>query len=587
MPLLDLKTNLKSLRYQGDQLGYGSSGLPYIQTTMPNTGNSIGTLTGNTNPIFRPGSTGNLDFPIRGGDLRFDIGTQTFTLSSQVDRTRIRKFFEDAPRGTAFIQKQIGLQVSNPKIETGNTLFGLGQSSPLPGIIENTRLYNRGINTLVQVGVSGTGAHAIRHGLAPFNPFQKFYYDIVNSQNVNNESRTNRLIILQNLKMTTSQNPIVNRANVIDINRVNTLGISLNKNLIFQYLGGPGSVYGVGTTTIRRAVDTTKLRSTNAMVYDELAAQKSNFGNANPEIVDFRTTTQGIGWTKKQSTDYRFFIDKKDKLNKLYPFIFQNDIAPWEINEADTDDMIKFVFEAISNDNTSQSTALFFRAFLTAGITDSNSAQLNSFKYMGRGENFYTYQGFDRSISFSFRVYAASREEMRPMYNRINNLLSQVYPDYSPDQGIMRAPVVRVTIGDYLYRVPGFLESVNITVDNNYSWEVNLEKSQTGDIAQLPQVVDISVSFKPIMDILPRRAPTVESELTADPEQSGLVPKLIANNDSNFINPFLFKRLSSLNTQFENAARISDQVLEDDLIIQNAFDQVVNPETRPFIITKP
>jgi hypothetical protein len=76
--------------------------------------------------------------------------------------------------------------------------------------------------------------------------------------------------------------------------------------------------------------------------------------------------------------------------------------------------------------------------------------------------------------------------------------------------------VVRVTIGDYLYRVPGFLENVNITVDNNYPWEVNLEKSQIGDIAQLPQVMDVSVSFKPIMDILPRR-----SSITRNTDLSG------------------------------------------------------------------
>ena len=150
--------------------------------------------------------------------------------------------------------------------------------------------------------------------------------------------------------------------------------------------------------------------------------------------------------------------------------------------------------------------ALFFRAFLTAGITDNNTAQLNAFKYQGRGENFYTYQGFDRSIGFSFRVAAGSRDELRPLYNKVNSLISQVYPDYSPKQGIMRAPLVRITIGDYLYRVPGFLESVNVTVDNNYPWEVNLEKSEVGDIAQLPQVMDIAISFKPIMDILPRRS---------------------------------------------------------------------------------
>jgi hypothetical protein len=201
-------------------------------------------------------------------------------------------------------------------------------------------------------------------------------------------------------------------------------------------------------------------------------------------------------------------------MNILGPIIFNNNQAPWEVGQEGTDDLIKFVFEAISNDNTSLSTALFFRAFLISGITDNNSAQLNAFKYAGRGENFYAYQGFDRSISFSFRVAAGSKSELKPLYNKVNSLISQVYPDYSPQQGIMRAPVVRVTIGDYLYRVPGFLESVNITIDNNYPWEVNLEKSQVGDVAQLPQVMDIAISFKPIMDILPKRA-SIDSVTTS------------------------------------------------------------------------
>ena len=509
MPLIDLQTNLKNLRFGNDRPGYGSSGLPYIQTIMPDTPNATGTV----QPIYRPGSTGGLDFPIRGGQLEFNLGTQSFTVSSKIDRSRIKKFFEDKPRGTAFIQKQVGLQLSNPKIETGNTLFGIPQGIPYPGLLENTRVYNLGQNTLAQVGVSGTGFHAIRHGLVPFNPYQKFYYDIVNKQNVTNQKVSNRLLNLSALKMTTGD-PFANPANVPDINLVNTLGISLNRNMIFQYLGGPSSVYGVGTTTIPRVVDTTKLRSSTAMNYDQLLAQKSNLNNPIPEVQDFRQKINEASraivfnntWTKEQTVDYRFYVNKKDKLNLTYPFLFRNDQAPWEINKTDTDDLIKFVFEAISNDDPTYSMALFFRAFLTAGITDSNSAQLNSFKYQGRGENFYTYQGFDRTIGFSFRVAAGSRDELRPLYNKVNSLISQVYPDYSPKQGIMRAPVIRMTIGDYLYRVPGFLESVNVNIDNNYPWEVNLEKSQVGDITQLPQVMDISVSFKPIMDILPKRA---------------------------------------------------------------------------------
>ena len=542
MPLIDLQTNLKNLRFGNDRPGYGSSGLPYIQTIMPDTPNATGTV----QPIYRPGSTGGLDFPIRGGQLEFNLGTQSFTVSSKIDKSRIKKFFEDKPRGTAFIQKQVGLQLSNPKIETGNTLFGIPQGIPYPGLLENTRVYNLGQNTLAQVGVSGTGFHAIRHGLVPFNPYQKFYYDIVNKQNVTNQKVSNRLLNLAALKMTTGD-PFANPANVPDINLVNTLGISLNRNMIFQYLGGPSSVYGVGTTTIPRVVDTTKLRSSTAMNYDQLLAQKSNLNNPIPEIQDFRQKINEASraivfnntWTKEQTVDYRFYVNKKDKLNLTYPFLFRNDQAPWEINKTDTDDLIKFVFEAISNDDPTYSMALFFRAFLTAGITDSNSAQLNSFKYQGRGENFYTYQGFDRTIGFSFRVAAGSRDELRPLYNKVNSLISQVYPDYSPKQGIMRAPIIRMTIGDYLYRVPGFLESVNVNIDNNYPWEVNLEKSQVGDIAQLPQVMDISVSFKPIMDILPKRAILTDvlrstvSDTETTRAYSEVVP--LISNTGNFI----------------------------------------------------
>lgn len=512
MPLINLKTNLKSIKYSKDQPGGGYSGLPYIKTSLPDVLNGAGT----TKPIFRIGSTGNLDYPIRGGNLDFNIGTQTFTLSSQVDKTRIKKFFEDKPRGTAFIQKQIGLQLSNPKIETGNTLYGIPQAFNIPGLLENTRVYNSGQNTLAQVGASGTGAHAIRHGLIPFNAFQKQYYDIVNAQNINDNASKNRLLILSNLKMSQSPTQFTDVRNVTDINTVNTLGISLNKNLIFQYLGGPGSAYGIGATTIRRAVDTTrlgtKLGSRKAMVYDQLKAQQINNitdGIATTNIQDFRDqlpelTGSYVPWGNN-TVDKRFYVaagNYKDKMNLLYPFAFKNDTAPWEINGYDTDDLIKFVFEAVSNDDPSYSTAVFFRAFLLSGLTDNNSAQLNGFKYLGRGENFYTYQGFDRTISLSFRVAAGSKDELRPMYNRLNTLLSQVYPDYSPVTNIMRAPLIRMTVGDYLYRVPGFLESVNFTVDNNTPWEINLD----GDSAQLPQVVDVNISFKPIMDVLPKRS---------------------------------------------------------------------------------
>ena len=557
--LLDLQTTLTSLKFGNDQPGYGSSNLPYIQTQIPGEPMSPGIF----KPIFRTQSTGNSDFPIRGGDINLQSGQQSFTISSRIDAERIKRFFQDAPRGPIFIQKQVGLQLSNPKIETGNTLFGLAQSDPLPGILENTRLYNKGNNTLAQVRAMGSGAHALRHGLVPFAAYQKHYLYTVGQQLVNNESRTNRLVNLNALKMTTSVSPFVNPENVLDINRVNTLGISLNRNLLFQYLGGPGSVYGAGSTTIRRVVDTTRLRSTTAMTYDRLKQQTDSkqsvvvsngegqtnvtfLNKSTYQIKDFRKGLPGVEGSYvpwgNQTVDKRFYVGPgkyKDKLNLLYPFVFKNDTAPWEINKENTDDLIKFVFEAISNDNPDFSQAIFFRAFLTAGITDSNSAQLNAFKYIGRGENFYTYQGFDRSIGFSFRIAAGSKDELRPIYNRLNALISQVYPDYSPKTNIMRAPVVRITVGDYIYRMPGFIESINVTVDNGTPWEINLD----GDSAQLPQVIDVAVTFKPILSELPKRSTfdvLSQKQVTsvANSQQTETIvaqqnnPNLIANNGS-------------------------------------------------------
>jgi hypothetical protein len=517
--LVELKTNLKSLKYGSDRPGGGWSGQPYVQFPIEDN------ATPSTIVEFYTKNRTSLDFPARGGGVTYQVGTQTYTLASQIDKSRIKKFFEDKPRGAAFIQKQIGLQLSNPKIETGNTLAGITQGAPLSGLLENTRVYNNGKNTLEQVGVEGTGVHLTRHGTMPFNILEKNYAATVGAQNKFNNSSQNRLLILQRLKMAKSPTQFSNPANILDINTVNNLGISLNKNLLFQYLGGPGSTYGIGSTTIKRSDDTTKVYAQNTMTYDQLMSQNKT-SIAPSDIQDFRSKvdySNSMPWDYKKSSlewrlntgnpgsnqkpaDYTITVDKGvDKLNALPAFIFEDSVDPWAAKGKESNDLIKFAFEAISNDNIGYSNAILFRAFLTS-ITDNNSAELSAFKYMGRGETFRTYQGFDRSISFGFKIAAQSRAELKPLYTKLNQLISQVYPDYSPSTNFMRAPVIRLTIGDYIYRMPGFLESVNVTIDGTNSWEINLEEDTKNEVAQLPHSLDVTVSFKPIFDILPQRS---------------------------------------------------------------------------------
>ena len=95
---------------------------------------------------------------------------------------------------------------------------------------------------------------------------------------------------------------------------------------------------------------------------------------------------------------------------------------------------------------------------------------------------------------------------MKPLYTKLNHLISQVYPDYSNGYGVMRAPIIRLSIGDYLYRTAGMLENVNVTIDDNAPWDINVDEiGNKSNGKELPQIVNVQCSFKPIQDFLPRR----------------------------------------------------------------------------------
>ena len=548
MPLINFKTNLTTLRYGLDQPGGGDSGQPYVQFPIED----VNTPT-DIKEYYEANRYG-LDFPVRGGAISQLIQGEFGIISSTVDRERIQKFFKDAPRGTAFIQKQTGLQLTNPRTQVANSLAFVGASLG-NAVLPVTNVYNP-LNTLAQVQVQGTGAHFNRHGVVPtiYQPVQQTYQYIAGNPQ-NNTEVTNRLTILKALKLLNNTNFLVNSNTLtgvgIDPLLVDRLGISTIQNQLFNYPGGPGSVYGLGFTRIFRYTNTdvtdnsqtnpdplfmangliSQPYSTIALSYQQIAEQTTRTGGNSPvqaNIQDFRNQLPagsprsdyrskslisrlkiGSPGAPNARVSYNQYGNRvgEDALNLLNPFYFESSqMDPWAVNTEDSTDIIKFAFECIDNDYPSYSVALIFRAFLEGQIQDNNQAEYNSFKYLGRGETFRTYQGFDRTIGFTFKVVAQSRQEMRPLYKKVNQLISQVYPDYSPEYNLMRGNVVKLTIGDYLYRVPGFLENVNVTIDNsNTPWEILLNESVDDDVRQLPHMLTIQCSFKPIMEILPRK----------------------------------------------------------------------------------
>jgi hypothetical protein len=170
-------------------------------------------------------------------------------------------------------------------------------------------------------------------------------------------------------------------------------------------------------------------------------------------------------------------------------------------------DLVKFVIEAVDNNSPSQTTKIYFRSYID-GFSDNHQANWNGFSYAGRGDTFYTYQGFTREVSMNFSLPALSRPEMKRIYQKANYLASLCYPNYNT-AGLMRGNITLLTVGDYLYRTPGILKSVNITIPDDTAWEIAMNEPEgnaaDSQMYELPQMLKISLAFTPIMSILPRR----------------------------------------------------------------------------------
>ena len=165
-------------------------------------------------------------------------------------------------------------------------------------------------------------------------------------------------------------------------------------------------------------------------------------------------------------------------------------------------DLIKFKFRIITPDS---SRVLYFRALLDS-FDDSYSGSWNGTKYIGRAEDFQTYQGFSRELSVGFKIAAMTRQEMKPLYRKMTYLASATAPTYDTNGAFMRGTLAQMTVGSYIYEVPGIITSVKYSWDTQYPWEIamqNPEGATDDDQQELPMIMNASVSFTPIHNFVP------------------------------------------------------------------------------------
>lgn len=230
-----------------------------------------------------------------------------------------------------------------------------------------------------------------------------------------------------------------------------------------------------------------------------------SFPNAEVNAPDRVTTYEVDGSAYQQSPKYlstRLGIlnEDADRPFKSYgtDSLQALGVATEELLAAEGKDIIPFEFNVYSPQNTT-GVYLYFRALLES-FQDDFSGAWNPVKYVGRGENFYVYQGFDRSVSFSFKVAAFSKDELIPLYNKLNRLAAATAPAYDDKGLFMKGTFTKLTLGDYLKGQEGFIEGVNISWTTDYPWEINVDED---DSLIVPHLLDVSIQFKPIHDFIP------------------------------------------------------------------------------------
>lgn len=198
-----------------------------------------------------------------------------------------------------------------------------------------------------------------------------------------------------------------------------------------------------------------------------------------------------------------------DQIN-AFPLYQTTSLPPKETN-----DLVKFRIGVIDNDSPNKKTYIHFRAFIDS-FSDQYSSDWDSQKYMGRGENFYKYNGFDRQISLSWTVAAQSKQELIPMYQKLNYLASACAPDYS-QAGYMRGNLISLTVGGWCYEQVGIMKGLTLDVPEDSPWEIGISDGVTlgenfqgissdASVKELPMIVKVSgFTFIPIHDFVPQK----------------------------------------------------------------------------------
>lgn len=259
-----------------------------------------------------------------GIDSKFSLdipagGITTYASRAADDLGRIGKFLASS-KGLLFLTKQVGLQLMNPNVQD---VTGRVPANPFLSV---TKQFTP-LKLLANVASAGLGLRTSRHGIIPFSDIGG-YETIVKGQSF----RTNRLYRLREELIES------NITRLGDASRIASTFSNIQEKLGFKGtpiqtlsgITGPGSVLGVGLTTIRLAERTNRkniLTDQSKQRYNiggqyasaEAGYRKSNTNdnssNSNDANSNSRTNIDNWSLSPNVRTDTQFSKIGEDYLN--------------------------------------------------------------------------------------------------------------------------------------------------------------------------------------------------------------------------------------------------------------------------------
>jgi hypothetical protein len=537
--LVNLKTNLKSLRFGGDRPAGGSSNQPYIVKDIPG---GTGYLRDGMPLQSGP------DFILRDGFLA--------PVKAITDVSRLAKMFVDikSPRGLFFTLKQNLLSRANVKTQAsfGAGYFGgaMNQGAYLP------------IGTLLDAGLGWAGIHLNKNGLNPVG-------SLGGPAGVNRNARGGAgalnpySIVVQNDQEIGDNrlwnlNTFVSRGastsdDFFEGAFDNLLGAKFNINpeateedrdtpVLYSYGGGPGSILGVGKTNIFKERPTfNAIRN-----YQNLSLTSPRYSGVQPNGISpllygdqFRTyvnvelgsdqflypksfsnyvikrnpktfddnAKEVVSKIIHKAPDYQkqnkalrtnlgdpgqHITYAVDGINKTRN-VFNYGIPAYEMEALDKITALRIYESPNVDTNLPVNDLVKFRiAVIKNGPSEGKNAQYVHFRAYISGFTD-SYGATWNDVKYvgrgnSFKNYGGFTRDIGMNFTVFAASKAELIPMFTklnflasslaPDYnaaGFMRGNMVRMTVGGYLHEVPGVLSSLSYTIPDDTTWEIGID----------------------------------------------------------------------------------------------------------------